>query len=320
MICRLGCIHHDRKLFELYLSLIDSGVFDADGEPNRDFWSSLYSCSEKRPDYAVEAIAHWFDRQVNLWHTQRLSSSAGEEKESQRPALKRLLDGGGQHATVIGAASRAAREFSTQFLPRIVSVIREIATDSPGYLKIDSLWYYRSVGDSQWSASNDLFEHLGRALEEFSRTYPQNVDTLLQPYENDDSDSVAFLILRAWTAAPQYFAQKIIEYLVQDQRRLKIGYSIGGGTEFISCEAVRVASEVGPEEGVRKLEAALLAYQDAWENAHRPSRGYRQLQLLTAFDSTRLSRNGRKRLQELQRKFPSVGRNLPSGIRGGVVS
>ncbi len=47
MICRTGSIHHDRKLFEFYLSLIDSDLFGTDQDNGRDFWSSLYSCAEK---------------------------------------------------------------------------------------------------------------------------------------------------------------------------------------------------------------------------------------------------------------------------------
>lgn len=319
VICRTGGIHHDRKLFEFYLSLIDSGVFDADKPPRREFWSSLYSCSEKRPEYAVEAIAHWFDRQVSAWHNQPIRKVDGQKDDDLRMGLKDFLDGGGQHMTVINGAARASKEYSLLLLPRIVGVIRETAKETPAYLRTDPLWYFRSVGVGQWSASSDLFENLARALEDFSRASPQEVDSLLQPYENEDSDSVAFLVLRGWTAAPEYFAGKIIDYLLADHRRLKIGYSIGGGTEFISTEAVRVASESGQEESVRKLEATLLDYQDAWENAHLPSRGYRQLQLLTAFGSRRLSESGRRRLQELQRKFPSAGRNVPLGIQGGAV-
>lgn len=319
MICRTGSIHHDRKLFEFYLSLIDNGVFDANKPSRREFWSSLYSCSEKRPEYAAEAIAHWFDRQVVAWHDQPIRKVDGQEDDDQRMSLKDLLQGGGQHMTVIDVAARASKEYSVLLLPRIVGVIRETAKETPACLRTDPLWYFRSVGITQWSASSDLFENLARALEDFGRTSPQEIDSLLQPYENEDSDSVAFLILRGWTAAPQHFAGKIIDYLLADHRRLKIGYSIGGGSEFISTEAVRVASEAGQEEGVRKLEATLLDYQDAWENTHLPSRGYRQLQLLTAFDPRRLSESGRRRLQELQRKFPSAGRNVPSGIQGGAV-
>jgi hypothetical protein len=318
IICRTGSIHHDRKLFEFYLSLIDSDIFGTNQDNGRDFWSSLHSCAEKRPDYAAEAISHWFDRQVEAWHNRSKSTDSRQNDEDPPEKLKDFLQGAGQHMNVIGMAATSSKVYSTLLLPRIVNVIRETAKDTPGYLKTDPCWYFRSVGDTQWSASSDLFEQLARALEDFSGTSPIEVDKLLQPYEADDSDSVAFLLLRAWTAAPNHFAQKLIDYLLSDHRRLKIGYAIGGGSEFVSSEAVRVASQVAPDAKVRELELALLAYQDQWENTHPPSRGYRQFQLLTAFDSRRLSADGRKRLQELQRKFPTADRNVPSGVHGGV--
>ena len=66
-ICGTGGVFHDRKLFEIYLRLVDDGVFDRENQPGRGFWATLYSMSEKCPDYAAEAIAHWFDRQVAVW-------------------------------------------------------------------------------------------------------------------------------------------------------------------------------------------------------------------------------------------------------------
>ncbi len=270
---------------------------------------------KKRPDYAAEAISHWFDRQVGAWHNRSKSADSSQHDDPPQK-LKDFLQGAGQHTNVIGMAATSSKVYSILLLPRIVNVIRETAKDTPGYLRTDPCWYFRSVGDTQWSASSDLFEQLARALEDFSRTSPTEVDTLLQPYEAEDSDSVAFLLLRAWTAAPDHFAEKIIDYLLADRRRMKIGYSIGGGSAFISSEAVRVASQVALDVKVRELELALLAYQDEWENTHPPSRGHKQFQFLTAFDSRRLSADGRKRLQELQRKFPSATRDLPSGARG----
>jgi hypothetical protein len=320
VICRTGSIHHDRKLFDFYLSLIDDDVFSPKPEDGLDFWSSLHTCAEKRPDYAAEAISHWFGRQVLAWRSQSKSSDSHQNVEdTSNERLKDFLQGGGQHMNVVAMAATSSRVFCTLILPQIVSVIRETAKDTPGYLRTDPIWYFRSVGDTQWSVSGDLFEQLARSLEDFSRTAPAEVDALLQPYEAEDSDSVAFLILRAWAAAPNYFAGKIIDYLLADRRRLKVGYAIGGGSEFISSEAVRLASAVALDEKVRELELGLLAYEDEWEMSHRPSRGYRQFQLLTAFDSRRLSADGRKRLQELQRKFPSADRDVPAGVRGGVV-
>jgi hypothetical protein len=315
-----GNIYHDRKLFDLYLTLVDDGAFAPDERSGRDFWSLLYSCSEKKPEYAAEAVAHWFDRQVKEWKNGMLEASTGQGGDDRARDLKKRLEVGGQHTTVIHAAARAASTYSSLLLPRVVDVIRLTAEETPGSLRTDPIWRYRSPGnDHQWSVSGDLFENLAGALEEVSRTSPEEADTLLASYQDEDSDSVAFLALRTWAAAPRYFGDRIIEYLLADSRRLEIGYLLGGGSVFVSAEAIRVASMDGSEGNVRRLETAILDFRDAWEQAHPKSRGHQQLLYLTAFDPARLSESGRKRLQELQRKFPSVRHEPPSGIKGGFV-
>ena len=64
-VCRLGEVFHSRRMFDLFLSLIDDGTLEGlrpGFAINDDWWSVLYSVTEKRPDFACEAIAHWFDR------------------------------------------------------------------------------------------------------------------------------------------------------------------------------------------------------------------------------------------------------------------
>jgi hypothetical protein len=79
-------------------------------------------------------------------------------------------------------------------------LIQETAKESAGDLKTDPFWSLRMFGESHWDVTQDIFEHLARALEAMARLSPEALDRLLQPYYDDDCDSIVFLVLRSWSA------------------------------------------------------------------------------------------------------------------------
>jgi hypothetical protein len=321
IIFRTGDVFHSRQLFEIFVALIDEGAFDSRGQSNRDVWWLLYSASETHPAYASEAMAHWFDRQLAAWRESDLAADSGDEISGQEwRSFKTTFQGNGQHGDVVGrAAAGAPAEFARLFLPRITGLIQETAKESEGNLKSDPFWSLRMFGESHWDVTQDIFEHLARALEAVARSSPKVLDPLLQPFYGDDCDSIAFLVLRAWSAAPQFFADRIADYLASDSRRLKIGYAAGSGRIFVSAEAVRVASAHCSPDRAARLELTILDFRDQWEDKYLPARGRKQLDLLSAFDVLRMSKKGLQRLHELQRKFPTARPDPPKGIQGGVV-
>ncbi|MEZ4410243.1 MAG: hypothetical protein R3A52_27755 [Polyangiales bacterium] len=132
---------------------------------------------------------------------------------------------------------------------------------------------------------------------------------------------MAYLVLRAWAAAPEVYAERLAVYLAADPRRLKVGYSMWGcgadpamAENYRSIEAVRVSSSRCSKEAFTALETAIAELKDQWETRHPQSRGIRQLQLLTALDATRLSPRGRAKLAELRAKFPDIGHEPPRAM------
>ena len=303
-VCGTGNIFHDRKLFEIYLQLVDDGSFDDEDRVGRGFWATLYSMSERRPDYAVEAIARWFDRQVAVWRQRQVTDAKGERPGDQWQMLKSRLQGTGHTVHVFRSTSNAYVEYVHSIFPRIAGLIQETAQEVPGVLRNDPLWSFRICGNSHGDVTQEIFEYLARALEELARMLPQQVEKLLEPYRDDDSDSIAFLTLRAWMAAPQFFADSTVRYLLADARRFQVGYAMGGGPIFVSTEAIRVASQHCTAELAANLEEALLTFRDKWEEKYPAARGRRQLELLMAFDFPRLSQPGVRRFRETTTEVP----------------
>jgi hypothetical protein len=67
------------------------------------------------------------------------------------------------------------------------------------------------------------------------------------------------------------------------------------------------------------MEKAILTLTDDWEAKHPQLRGRRQLELLQALSSSRLSAPARANLRQLERKFPTLQHETPVGMRGGAV-
>jgi hypothetical protein len=324
-VCRTGNVFHSREMFDLFLSLIDDGTLD-EARPgfaqNDDWWSLLYSMADKRPDLACEAIGHWFDRVLSRWLVKQGDGSTSDDKGEQWRQLKALFQSQGAHQHVIGKAAKCSARFAEQMLPRVARFIADTAKECPSRSAMDPLWSFRPFGSSHFQVHDDLLEKLAQALEDVARRSPATLDGLLQPFEGLPCDAIAFLILRAWAAAPDVYADRIVEYFVKDPRCLKIGYQAASSGSFqnhVSTEAVKVASSRCSAERLQAIEKAILMLTDDWEARNPRIRGIRQLELLGSIDCARISAAALRRLEELHRKFTDFRREPPAEVRAGFV-
>lgn len=324
-IYRGGAVFHSREMFDLFLSHIDDGTLDG-ARPgvavNDGWWSLLYLMSQKKPDLACEAIAHWFERRIKVWRSTQQASSQLEQDGAAWRSLRDEMERGGQHLDVISRACAAPDVYASLMLPQVAALAAEMAKDCPSRLKIDPLWGMRILSDSHFQIHDAIFEGLANCLEALAKTDSIKLDQLLKALEKSPCESIAFLIVRAWTAAPEIYADRIADYLVSDPRRLKIGYSAAGSGSFenhISIQALRAASPTCTSEHMQALEQAILTLADDWEAKHPRLRGRRQMELLEALRSSRLSAPTRASLRELKRKFPAFQHEEPVGMRGGAV-
>lgn len=336
-VCRTGDVFRSRELFDLFLSLIRDGTLDGTRPGfavNDNWWSTLHSMGDKAPAMAAEAIAVWLDRKLQLWdqmHSaptldgQQSQSGEVDEKEDdiEEPdpaaSLWQHLDAdGGDHGVIVKAAD-ASLAFVAQILPRVAAFVAKYAKPCRDRLEIDPLWSFRFYGDNGHQVHDSLFKALARALERLAKSAPDEVDLALDPYVTRPHDATTYLILRAWSAAPAKYAERLALFFVEDPRRLKVGYAswsgedVGAGmaSDFRSIEAVRAASQTCSPEAFSALERAIVDLRDEWESRHPQQRGLRQLQLLTAMEQSRLGPAGRTKLAELQAKFPDVTHEPP---------
>jgi hypothetical protein len=247
--------------------------------------------------------------------------AANETDHSAAQRLRDHLEADGDDHGIIAKAAEAPLAFAQQLLPRVANLIAERAKPGRDRLETDPLWSFRTFGDHGHSVYSLILSNLARALEKLAKEVPAEVDRLLTPYVGRPHDTIAYLVLRAWTAAPDAYAERLAKYLIEDPRRLKIGYAswsgnAGGGmaSGYRSIEAVRTSSTICTADTFKTLEAAIVTLTDDWESTHPQTRGLRQLQLLTAMDQNRLGPVGRAKLEELKAKFPKITHDPPEAM------
>jgi hypothetical protein len=315
-VCRLGPVFHSRDMLDLFLSLIDDGTLDGirpGFAVNDNWWTVLYSMADKRPDLACEAIGHWLDRTVILWRSGSVGSP--DNADASFSLLKQINQS--SHGThIIVMAAKSPSHYAGEILPRIAQVVSETAKECAGHLMNDPMWSFRSFKDHPLQIHSALFSSLATSLETLAATMPADLDRLLSPYQDRPHDAVAYLVLRAWTAAPELYGDRLAQYLAADDRRLKIGYAMwgdaGSAENYVSLEAVKAASARCSAERFSALEQVILSIQDDWEAKKPQFRGRRQLELLNALSNSRLGVVASSRLAELKRKFPGEKNESPS--------
>lgn len=318
-VCRSGEFYRDRRMFDLFLDLLRKrliGIPAPSGAARADWWHLMYSVSKEQPELASEAIGVWVNSLYLRWLA--ASGESAEQSSVQRIShhlLSDQLNYGGDGPIVIRDAAHAFSAYATCLLPVVAEIIRTTAKVLEGGLDSDPIWTFRSYGDDLHQNDDVLFSCLAQSLERLAVDSPEQLDFLLTPYSQRPHNAIAYLVLRAWSANPDLYAQRLCDFLVEDPRRLKIGYSAWGGggsaQDYISLQAVRVCSPRCSAEKFIALERVILAFQDRWESSHPPSRGWRQMRLLRALDQSRLSMAARAKLAELQRKFPEADDQPP---------
>ena len=260
------------------------------------------------------------DRAVLSWRLGASHDSESSDGEPARMDLVRLLDQGGNSRSIILSAASSQMSYIEHMLPRVADFVSDSARDRGDRLMGDPLWSSRSFGDHGLQTHSTLLSSLARSLETLAESSPNDLDRFLEPYIERPHDAVAYLVLRAWTAAPELYAERLARYLAADPRRLKVGYTSWGGNGgsaalHVSSRAVQAASSQCSPDSFCALERTIAALKDDWENKHPEIRGWMQLKLFESLEKSRLSTSGKARLGELRRKFPQERHEPPVAMR-----
>lgn len=311
------CSSGNRELFQKFISFIDDGQFD---DPKvSQFWSIIYDLPEKEPDWAAEVIGHYLERQF-LQLPDEFTYSIhifDYENDSCRK--------------IIATAKNSPEKFTGYVFPIFLKVLDKYK-DPSKHIKgciATPAWafrFYRSEDDI-YDMDTALLTGLENSLISLASKHPK----LFTKYENQllasDFEPAKFLLLQAYTAGAKSFADKAIDYVIENPSRLEYGYSAGGDGDFQywpGYSFVKAVSKHCSGTSLKKLLKILLLHEP--ENEKRKGskrfRGYFQFMMLSGIKpSNRTAKIGRK-LNELQRKMSrkTVKKPNESGRAFTVVS
>ena len=282
------------QMEDLVLALIGDGTMDdarAGLAVNSDWWSIWYTVSSANPVFVAKVLGAWFDRQIQL----------AVESNSNNPFSNRLdfapYSQSSGHV-IKECARRAPREFVRNMFPRLASLDEE----SPQQLI--------AAPSGLGNPDSQLRDELANAMESLAVSDPSELDQIMEVANFRSSRWMTANVLRAWSANPSYYADRIAEFLLEDpEEHLNIGYDVGlGGQDIfvaISRTAVFAATKDCTEESYKRIEGEILNLTPDWELENRVV-GRTRLALLRVVDRERLSGKARQHIQELERRFPTV--------------
>ncbi len=282
------------EMHDLVVDLIGDGMLDQIRPGiagNDDWWFTWYGLGTNQPEFAIRILGAWFDRQIA-----RAEALGQPDPFADHLGLVAYSQTSGD--VIRECAEAAPLQFVNGLFPRFarfdLGVPKEWITTPGGGRKPDE----------------QLRDALMDAMCTVASEHPSALDAVIEEKPHGKSKWMSALLLRAWSANPEAYADRIVRFiLASPDRRLTIGYDISeGGTDSfaaVSRIAIAEASSRCSDESFANLERAILSLRPDWETRGRAV-GRTALPLLRALDKTRLSASACQRIQELERRFPDA--------------
>ena len=286
------------ELVDLAVDLVDMGYLDDARGPvavNSDFWMIVYSIKDDDPAGAARLIGAILRRGL----------VRAKQDGADDPFTSGHLSSHSQWTSVIGdAAAKAPAEFVHHVLPFVIGVAMIDQHQHNGLLPAGRRWGYRHMSSAH-TVEDIVFTATDEALRKLAGENPAKCASALQTLRVAESAELRFLACRALTAMDD--PNDAIEWLLSDPRNLALGWA--NSKCWASRELIEECSHGCSPDLFERIESVILDHSPSWES--RISRGHSRYELLSALDATRMSHVARRRLQELQRRFPTWAPQAP---------
>ncbi len=302
-LINFGEIYHSREMFDLFLQALRAGWLD--DAKDQLFWHRFHAMPKDCPKLAAELLGEYFDRICTIRPT-----GSPFEDIGHRQALPENF--------IHDLEKSDPESFVRQLLPRVVREVQARKMDSPrGCEDRDHLWPYLYLHE-EYDFKSAFLPSLGRALAALATENPDIFDEVTQELDSIQSHTLAFLLLKGWSANPSRYADRAARYLVTDRRRLDIGYAAwsgrGEGTLAVSRGVIRVIAPYCSERAYVELEASILSFKDNREQKRPRSIGFKEFLLLDGLPRLRMSVRAVARFEQLERKFRGADLSSPKPI------
>ena len=301
-------LHASRRLFDLFLRLVDNGTLDEARGPiavNSTFWSMLRTLGKTRPEWVPEVLAHRLRR--------RLVVVAADGESLGR---RELLGYDYSAADMFHESSkRAPALFVEHVLPIVLEISDTTLTDGEPPMR-DAVWSVLLVDTKYSSGEQACLSALAQALATLAGDGTHDLHDVLSGLKSRDSRVANYLLLNLYAGGGSHYADEAVAAFCDEPWRFECGFS--DSPHWCSREAISVVVSHCTAENRVRLEATILDYTPSYERARYRFRGSTQFALLSAIPEELRSLRANARFQELERKFGEP-EGEPSGITGGFV-
>ena len=302
-----------RAFFDFVLALINVGAVDSllySGRESDHFWFPVEKVVKRYPEWVCELVAAYLGRLLFV------ARQSGDTKEFP---LHLKWDRTGEKVIAEVAAS-APRRFVESLLPFMTTIMERYSDRSHGPPWRDSVWGH-GVSDLKDGLDNRLLSGLELSLRWLAVNDPEQFRVYAGEFRESELATLQNLLLRAYAAGSESFADEAIEYLLEaPNNRFSIDYLSTSSVHAVEL-LVGATTPYCSSEKFGSLEQAILNHYPEWECRPGSRRwwGLSQLKLLMNLEPSRLPERGVRRLQELQRKFENPGLLERRRVEGGRV-
>lgn len=291
-------------LVPLAIELIEGGHVDDARGPiaiNSDFWSIVHFLEDDDPAGAARLAGAWLRRGLA-----RANADGGID-----PFESEHLDTHSQTADVLrDIAQKAPAAYIEEILPFVVDVEMATRRDRDELLPVGH-WRYQHR-DANHGVDDIAFAALADALQLLAAKDPTAARTAIEPLRHLESAELRLLVCQTLTALDD--PDDAIDWLLADTRNLVLGWI--DSPHWASRALLNAHSSTCADALYRRLEDAILNYRTKYAGSATP---HGQYDLLTGLDPNRLTDGARRRLGELQRRYPNSPPAEPKPIMGSFV-
>lgn len=284
-----------RRLFDLFLRLIDNGTLDDARGPiamNSTFWDLIRPIASSRPAWVGEVIVH---------RARRFFLLQSSDENSFAKGLALGIDANPKEL-FFEAATSAPVDFVEHVLPIVLEVSDSTThTIEPPFK--DAVWTYQIKTDHP-TTEQACLEALTEAIKIFASTETiERCKSLIEILLVRKSYISNHLLLALYRGSASRFAGIMVTTVCKEPWRFECGFI--DSPNWCARETIStVISECTPEER-DKLETAIMSYDPRSEAGieRRAARGLAEFALISAIPSDYRSGQAQQRFQELERKF-----------------
>ena len=286
--------HASRRLFELFLRLVDNGTLDeARGRTaaNATFWSMLRSLGEHRPEWVPEVVAHRFRRRLTVIR------AAGEDLGN--PELSGYDDDAARMFE--RSAARAPGAFVEHVLGPALDISDATLTGNRPP-KHDAVW--PTVAKTEYpEADHACLAGLAAVLAALAQDDGADLPQVIADLRGRDTNVANRLLLALYRGGAPRHADDAASLLCDEPWRFQCGFS--DSPQWYAAETMRAVVPHCAAESRERLERTVLDYVAPDE---RGIRGYRQagrarFALLSAMPAELHSTRANAEVQALERRF-----------------